>query len=300
MAKLPAYLKKGDWVAVVCPAGFVPGALHEALELLESWGLQVLMGESVTSRYHQFAGDDALRTQDMQWALDHPEVRAVFAARGGYGTVRIIDQLDFSRFELHPKWVVGFSDITVLHSHIHALFGIPTLHGQMPMTIPDASSKSLQSLQALLFGKDLSYQVDPHALNRNGTAEGVWIGGNLSLLVSLVGSPSDMDFRDKILFIEDVGEQLYALDRMLWMLYRAGKLAHLKGLVVGSFTQLKDHEHNPFGKSYEEIIFEKVQSYTYPVCFGFPAGHISENLALKLGVSITLKVEANGTEVRYL
>jgi muramoyltetrapeptide carboxypeptidase len=300
MSKLPAHLKKGDWVAVVCPAGFVPGMLHEALELLESWGLQVLMGESVSARHNQFAGDDTLRAKDLQWALDHPEVRAVFAARGGYGTVRIIDQLNFSRFEWSPKWIVGFSDITVLHSHVQALFQISTIHGQMPMTIPEASSLSLKSLQGLLFGTGWQYHVQPQSLNRLGEAEGILVGGNLSLLVSLVGSISDIDYQDKVLFLEDVGEYHYALDRMLWMLYRAGKLAKLKGLIVGSFTHLKDNEQVSFGQSYREIIMDRVKEYDYPVCFGLSAGHQSDNLALQLGVPIRLQVSESGTDISYI
>lgn len=285
----PPVLKRGDKIAITCPAKKLPHTINDAVKLLESWDLEVVLGETVTASYHQFAGDDATRAKDFQRFLDDDSIKAIIAARGGYGTIRIIDKLNFSNFVKYPKWIVGFSDITVLHSHIHANFNIPTIHGQMPLTIPDGTKPSLSSLKDALFGKELNYKIKPSLINREGKATGVLIGGNLTLLMMMAGSVSEMDYTDKILFIEDVGEYLYSLDRMLWNLKRAGKLEKIKGLVVGSFTDLKDNDI-PFGQNAEEIIASHVQEYNYPVCFNFPAGHIADNHALLLGKIATLDV----------
>ncbi len=298
--KIPEFLKAGDLVAIVCPASFVSDGVTDALELLTGWGLRVLQGETLQAKHHQFAGDDQLRIKDFQAALDNPEVKAIFAARGGYGTVRIIDHLDFSGFAQNPKWLVGFSDITVLHSHIQSKYGIPTIHGQMPFTLPDATRISLETLRALLF--DLSpvqYQYPSGDRSRQGTGQGILIGGNLAVLCSVAGSESDPDFRGKILFLEDVGEYYYAVDRMLWMLKRAGKLAELSGLIIGGFTAMKDGSV-PFGSSIEEIVMEKVSEYRYPVAFDFPAGHIENNQALCFGAKVSLSVDENRVTLSYL
>jgi muramoyltetrapeptide carboxypeptidase len=286
----PQFLKKGDKVAITCPAKKLFGDINDAVSLLESWGLEVVLGETVTASHHQYAGTDALRRNDMQRFLDDSSIKAIFAARGGYGTVRIIDDLNFERFEKQPKWIIGFSDITILHSHIFKNCGVQTIHGQMPLNIPDGTRPSLESLRGALFGQPLNYKVEPHPNNKTGFARAPLIGGNLTLLVMLSQSVSDIDYAGKILFIEDVGEYLYAVDRMLWQLKRAGKLAVLKGLVIGGFTDLKDSE-TPFGSSIEDIVFEHVSEYDYPVCFGFPAGHIPDNHALILGKYVTLSVE---------
>ncbi|MEO6632308.1 MAG: LD-carboxypeptidase, partial [Mucilaginibacter sp.] len=226
----PPFLKKGDKIAITCPAKKLPNPMTDAIALLQSWGLQVILGDTVNASYHQFAGDDAFRAKDFQRFIDDDSIKAIIAARGGYGTVRMIDMVDFSRFATHPKWVVGFSDITLLHAHLFANFNAPSIHGQMPMTIPDGSVRSLDTLRKALFGEPLSYDLKPNILNRHGESEGVLIGGNLSLLLSLSGSVSDMDYTGKILFIEDVSEYLYSIDRMLRSLKRAGKLAKLKGI----------------------------------------------------------------------
>lgn len=295
---LPPFLKKGDKIAITCPAKKLPNPMTDAIKLLESWGLEVVLGDTVNASYHQFAGNDAFRAKDLQRFIDDDSIKAIIAARGGYGTVRMIDMVDFSRFAEHPKWVVGFSDITLLHSHLFANFNAPSIHGQMPMTIPDASARSLDTLRKALFGEELSYQLSPNPLNRHGLGEGMLIGGNLSLLISLAGSISDVDYSGKILFIEDVSEYLYSIDRMLRALKRAGKLSHLKGLIVGGFTDAKDNDI-PFGQTVPEIVMDVVAAYDYPVCFDFPAGHVPDNCSLVLGQQLSLSVTAAGATISY-
>lgn len=296
---IPPYLRKGDTVGITCPAKKLPHEITDAIRLLESWGLNVLLGETVYAECHQYAGNDALRAKDFQRFLDDHSVKAIFAARGGYGTIRIIDEIDFSGFALHPKWIIGFSDITVLHSHLYACYAAQTIHGQMPLTIPDGTKDSLSTLRKALFNETLDYNYQTVAINRPGEAEGVLIGGNLTLLMTLAGSVSDLDYSDKILFIEDVGEYLYSIDRMMWHLKRAGKLAKLRGLLVGGFTELKDNDI-PFGKTADEIIQEHVSEYDYPVCYEFPAGHIENNHALILGKRVNLRADKQNVHVTYL
>lgn len=293
-SKIPPSLKKGDKIAITCPAKKLPAPMTDAIKLLESWGLEVILGETLDLSYHQFAGDDEERADDMQRFIDDDSIKAIIAARGGYGTIRMIDRVDFSRFAINPKWLVGFSDITVLHTHLFANFGAQTIHGQMPVNIPDASAHSLETLRRALFGEELSYRFNSHALNRTGESSGILIGGNLSLLIAVSGSVSDPDYTGKILFIEDVGEYLYSIDRMMRNLKRAGKLKKLAGLVVGGFTDVKDNDI-PFGQTVSEIIMEVVKDYDYPVCFDFPAGHIPDNCSLIFGKTIDLQI--NGDEV---
>jgi len=293
------HLKKGDKIAITCPAKKLPKPMDDAVALLKSWGLEVVIGETVNASYHQFAGDDELRASDLQRFIDDDSIKAIVAARGGYGTVRIIDKIDFSRFASHPKWIVGFSDITVLHSHLFANCQAQTIHGQMPVNIPDASKYSLDTLRKALFGEELSYRFNSHDLNRAGKAAAVLIGGNLSLLVAVLGSASDYNYDGKILFIEDVGEYLYSIDRMIRALDRAGKLKKLAGLIVGGFTDMKDNDI-PFGQTVPEIIMEVVKNYNYPVCFDFPAGHIPDNHSLILGRKINLSISQGFTETNQL
>ena len=295
----PPYLKKGDKIAITCPAKKLPAPMTDAVELLTSWGLEVILGETVGASYHQFAGDDDLRAADMQRFVNDDSIKAIIAARGGYGTIRMVDKVDFSRLNTNPKWLVGFSDITILHTHLHNNYNIQTIHGQMPVNIPDASAKSLESLRMALFGEEISYKHHTHELNRSGEAEGVLIGGNLSLLVAVSGSVSDMDYAGKILFIEDVGEYLYAIDRMVRSLDRAGKLKKLAGLIVGGFSEVKDNEI-PFGQTVPEIIMDIVKTYDYPVCFDFPAGHVPDNRSLILGRKIKIIVANEGANITYL
>jgi len=272
--------------------------MDDAVALLQSWGLEVVLGETIGASYHQFAGDDELRARDLQRFIDDDSIKAIIAARGGYGTIRIIDQVDFSRFSTNPKWLVGFSDITVIHAHLFANYNAQTIHGQMPVNIPDASAHSLATLRKALFGEDISYSFTSHALNIAGSSKGILIGGNLSLLVAVTGSVSDYNYDGKILFIEDVGEYLYSIDRMIRTLDRAGKLKNLAGLIVGGFTEVKDNDI-PFGQTVPEIIMEVVKDYGYPVCFDFPAGHIPDNQSLILGRTLNLTVHEKHVEATY-
>ena len=294
----PPYLKKGDKVAITCPAKKLPKSMDDAIALLNSWGLEVVLGETVTADFNQFAGTDELRAKDLSRFLADKNIKAIFAARGGYGTIRIIDDVDFSSIKEAPKWLVGFSDITVLHAHLFSVFGLQTIHGQMPLTIPDGTSASLQTLRKALFGEDFGYHFSAEKLNRTGDAQGVLVGGNLALLVAVSGSVSDLDYDGKILFLEDVGEYLYNIDRMMRTLKRAGKLKNLAGLIVGSFTELKDNDI-PFGQTAEEIIFDVVKEYNYPVCFNFPAGHIANNQALIFGKTLNLAVQKQHVTATY-
>jgi muramoyltetrapeptide carboxypeptidase len=293
------YLQKGDRVAIVCPAKKLPKPMDDAVALLQSWGLEVVLGQTVNAEHHQFAGNDQLRAQDLQHYINDDSIKAIFAARGGYGTVRIIDLVDFSRLNTHPKWVIGFSDITVLHAHLFQNFDLCTVHGQMPINIPDGTAASVETLRKALFGETITYSIAPQPLNRFGSAKGTLIGGNVAILQSVAGSLSDYRYDGKILFIEDVGEYLYNIDRMMYMLKRAGKLANLAGLIVGGFTDVKDNDI-PFGQTAYEIIRSLVEEYDYPVCFDFPAGHVADNWAMVFGKEVQLKVDRNKSELIFI
>jgi muramoyltetrapeptide carboxypeptidase len=295
---LPPSLKKGDKIAITCPAKKLPAPMTDAIKLLQSWGLEVVLGETIDASYHQFAGDDDLRARDLQRFIDDDSIKAIIAARGGYGTVRMIDKVNFSKFAQNPKWLVGFSDITVLHTHLFANYGAQTIHGQMPVTIPDASARSLETLRKALFGEELNYQFTSHALNRSGQSSGILVGGNLSLLVAVSGSVSDLDYAGKILFIEDVDEYLYSIDRMMRNLKRANKLKNLAGLIVGGFSEVKDN-NIPFGQTVPQIIMDVVQEYKYPICFDFPAGHIPDNCSLIFGKNVNLSVNNEDVVVAF-
>ena len=287
---IPPYLKQGDKIALISTARKISrNELQEAIECIESWGLEVILGENLFNNHHQFSGKDDERTKDLQSMLDNPEVKAILCVRGGYGTVRIIDDIDFSHFLKNPKWLTGFSDITVLHSHINKL-NVASLHSTMPISFSTNTSESIKSLKDALFGKHLSIEIDLHPFNKFGEVKGQIVGGNLSILYSLIGSSSDLNTDGKILFIEDLDEYLYHIDRMMMNLKRSGKLSNLKGLIVGGMTKMNDNAI-PFGKDAESIIKDMVSEYNYPVCFGFPAGHIKDNRALKMGVIAELKVD---------
>lgn len=285
----PPYLKKGNKIGIVAPARKISKEeIQLAVDTFEKWGLKVVLGKNIFGSNHQYSGTDDQRAQDLQEMLDDSSIRAVISARGGYGTLRIIDKLDFKKFKEAPKWVIGYSDITVLHSHIHQNFEIETLHATMPINF-HKDEESVDSLKRVLFGEKPSYKINPHPLNRKGMAEGVLVGGNLSLLYALKGSKSGISTSGKVLFIEDLDEYLYHIDRMMISLKRAGKLSHLNGLVVGGMTDMKDNQ-TPFGKTAEEIIIDAVKEFDYPVCFGFPAGHQPKNLALPFGRRANLSV----------
>ena len=293
MVKIPPYLQPGQTIALVCPAGYM--AIEKAqtcIEVLQQWGYKVRVGTTVGSHSENyFSGSDEERLINFQQILDDDAVHAVLCARGGYGVSRIIDHIDFKKFRKHPKWIIGFSDITVLHSHIHSNYGIATLHAPMAGAFNDEGYKGefVLSLKDVLEGKKSRYEVPVHELNQKGEAIGELVGGNLALLAHLIGTPSDIKTKGKILFLEDVGEYLYSIDRMLRQLKRSGKLEKLAGLVVGGFTDTKDTER-PFGQTVYDIVHSIVKEYDYPICYNFPVGHGKQNYALKVGVGYKLKV----------
>jgi muramoyltetrapeptide carboxypeptidase len=295
----PPYLKKGDKIAIVCPAKKLPKPIDGAIEILKAWGLDVVIGKTVSADYHQFAGNDSVRTADLQTFLNDSDIKAIIAGRGGYGTIRIIDELDFSAFEADPKWLIGFSDITVLLSHTLAKLKTQSIHAQMPYTFEESTPEALESLRKLLFGEDVKYRYESTFINKVGSSQGILVGGNLTLLIAVEGSESEMDFDDKILFIEDVGEHEYSIDRMMRILKRKGKLNKLKGLIVGAFNELGE-EKIPFGQTPEELIYELVKEYDYPVCFNFPTGHINDNRAMILGAKVSLQVNKHEVEFNYI
>lgn len=285
---IPTSLSSGDKVGIVATARKVSiEESNPAIYILDSWGFKPIIGKTIGKAENQFAGNDLDRIQDLQQMLDDPDIKAIICARGGYGTVRIIDQLDFNNFIKHPKWICGFSDVTVLHSHINMNFNTATIHSPMCFNFPNAIE--LNTLKKALFGEELSYHIPPRSLNKKGNAEGELTGGNLSILYSLIGSQSDINTEGKILFIEDLDEYLYHIDRMMMNLKRSGKLHNLKGLIVGGMTDMKDNQV-PFGKTAEEIILDAVKEYNYPVCFGFPAGHMENNSALIMGGMVSMEV----------
>ena len=295
----PNLIQKGDTIgilALACKVNFE--ILKPAIKLMEKiWGLKVILGESLTSEYHQFAGDDTVRANDFQMMLDNPEIKAIFSARGGYGSSRLLDSIDFTAFQKQPKWVVGFSDITAVHCHIHTLH-IESLHATMPkLFLQEGGKESLERLRKILFGEDVNYKIEPHKLNRLGVGEGQIIGGNLAILTHVIGSKSDINYDGKILFLEDINEYLYNIDRMMIQLKRSGKLQNLAGLIVGSFSDNQDNDV-PFGKTANEIIQEAVADYDFPVCYGFPVGHEVNNWAMPCGREMSLLVEEYGVSLK--
>lgn len=288
----PLYLQKGDKIGIVAPARSITfEEVHPTLRLLRKWSWEPILGTNIFKRDNQFAGNDDQRLADFQQMLDDPSIRAILCARGGYGTVRIIDRIDFSRFRVDPKWIVGYSDITVLHAHIQKHYRTETLHAIMPVNIPSEEAKddSLETLRNALSGAAIHYHMKNGAHSREGNAEGELTGGNLSILYSLMGTPSEPETDGKILFLEDVDEYLYHIDRMIMNLKRAGKLAGLKGLIIGGMDRMRDNDI-PFGKTAQEIIWEAIGEYSYPVCMDFPAGHGAGNLALIFGRNVALRV----------
>ena len=295
----PHFLNPGDTIGVVSTARKISTPeLQPLLHLIESWGLKYILGETINAESNQFAGDDSDRFKDFQNMLDDSKVKAIWCARGGYGTVRIIDRLDFSKFKKNPKWIVGYSDVTVLHSHIHN-FGIETLHANMAIDIDTKTQETRDSIKKVLFGRDYEIaEASDNLLNRYGEAKGELVGGNLSLLYSLIGSPSELKTRGKILFIEDLDEMLYHIDRMMQNLKRNGLLKNIAGLIVGGMSDMKDN-NTPFGKTVEEIVKEAVSEYNYPVYFNFPAGHIQDNRALVMGRTVNLEVSNDAVCLKF-
>ena len=306
--RIPPYLQAGDTIGITAPAGYIEmKTLEPALQRLDDWGFKVQLGKSVGTGQFSFSASDKIRKEDFQSMLDQPEIKAILCARGGYGAVRIIDDIDFSRFSKHPKWIIGFSDITVFHAHINSKLRIATLHSKMCNSFPsdwnladDLRKATINSIYDCLTGKRMQYQAESSVMNKPGTAVGEIVGGNLRTIETLAGTASDYDTTDKILFVEDTGEYLYSIDRMFWNLKRSGKLSRLKGLIVGGFKEKKEEPDERFGKTLEEIVLEKTKAYDYPVCFNFPVGHQVNNFALKCGVVHRLEVQNSKTILTQL
>lgn len=299
----PDYLQEGDSIAIVAPAGILKNKrdlINQAKQLAESWGLKVVMGEHVFNQNNHFAGTDEERAEDFQKALDNPNIKAIWSARGGYGSVRILDQLNFSMFKKHPKWVIGYSDVTALHNHIHNL-GFETLHAMMGTSMlfdPEKTKESKETLRKALFGESLTYELEDSKYNVEGSVEGELIGGNLTILVTMLGSKSQLNTDGKILFIEEIGEYKYHIDRMLQSLKRAGYFDNLKGLIVGDMTNIKKNT-TVWGTSIEQLILDATSEYDFPVLFGFPAGHEPDNRALIFGRTIELNTMGAPPKVTF-
>lgn len=287
----PAFLKEGDTIGILAPARRVSEEeIAPAIELFQTWGLRVKTSPRLYGSCQQFSGSDAQRAEDMQAIIEDPAIRAIICARGGYGVARMVDLVDWSPLLSDPKWIAGFSDITVMHAHLQKNYSLETLHATMPLSFPDnVGTDTFDSLHDALFGHLQAYRVDAHPLNRNGKASGILTGGNLSVLYSILDSPSDVSWQDKILFLEDLDEYLYHIDRMMLNLMRSGRLAGIRALVVGGMTEMRDNAV-PFGYTAEEIIREKMENISVPLVFGFPAGHTARNLALYLGRNVNLSV----------
>lgn len=296
----PPYLKAGDTVGIVAPARKIDQSeIENFLKLLKEWGLKWRLGKNLLGKHFIFSGTDEERAADMQAMIGNEEIRAIFCARGGYGSVRTLQHVDFSSFERDPKWLIGYSDITVFHSYINKFTGVESLHGLMPFSLrKNADKESVRSLRSALFGENINYHLPPHELNIEGEAEGVLIGGNLSILNSLNGTILFPDLKNKILFIEEVDEYLYNIDRMMMNLSLSGVLNRIKALLVGNFTGIKDNE-DPFGKNEYEIIHEISDHYNIPVCFNMPSGHDYRNKTLIFGRKLQLKVEENHSSLIF-
>ncbi|MCX2574350.1 S66 peptidase family protein [Pedobacter sandarakinus] len=303
--KIPPYLQPGDTIGITSPAGYITLAqIQSSVIEMERWGFKVKIGETIGKKDFTYGGTDDERLKDFQSMLDDPNITAIMCARGGYGFVRIIDRLNFENFARRPKWIIGFSDITVLHCHLSANHHVASIHSKMCNSFPDdwenadqTQMETILSIKNALTGTALGYNAPPNINNRTGKSSGILVGGNLSIIETLAGSVSDLDTAHKILFIEDTGEYLYSIDRMLWNLKRSGKLSNLKGLIVGGFKVKPDDVGEEFGKDIYEIVNEKVQDYQYPVAFDFPVGHQRNNFALRCGTAHSLLVDESGTKL---
>lgn len=302
----PPYLKPGDTIAITCPAGYISfDDIQPAVKQMESWGFKVRLGNTVGKRDFTFGGTDEERARDLQILMDDPGVKAIMCARGGYGVARIIDKLSFTRLRERPKWIIGFSDITALHLHINRNYPIVSIHSKMCNSFPKdwntaepIVQETILSIRDALTGTKMKYKAETDEHNRTGIGEGILIGGNLSIIQNLMGTSSEISTSGKILFLEEVGEYLYSLDRMMMNLKRAGKLDKLTGLVIGGFNKIKtDDPGEEFGRSVYDIVMEKVRAYKYPVCFNFPVGHQKNNYALKCGAVHVLTVRKDVVEL---
>lgn len=299
MWQAPEHLKKGDTIGIVSTARKISlEDLSVAINVFESWGLNVKTGKTIGAEFHQFAGKDELRANDFNEMLSDNSVKAIICARGGYGTARIINQIDFSSLKRNPKWICGFSDVTVLHNALHNI-GIQSIHSVMPVQAPNTDTSSLETLRKALFGEPLSYEWNHHSLNKIGKTEFVIMGGNLSIIYSLGGTKYDVSTKEKILFIEDLDEYLYHIDRMMYNLKLSDKLSKLKALLVGGMNDMNDNKI-PFGFEAEEIISLACKEYNFPISFGFPAGHISENNAIIFGSKVRLEVNDENSKLSFI
>lgn len=306
----PPYLKKGDTIGITSPSGFIlPYELKPALDQFKNWGLKVHIGTSIGQKDGTFGGTDEARARDFQTLLDNPKIKAILCARGGYGAIRIIDKIDFSKLRTHPKWIIGFSDATVFHIHIATNYQVASLHSKMCNSFPDdwAHAPKLQQQtilsirNALMHTQPMTYHAPFNTKNKQGKAQAEIIGGNLRTIENLSGTMSSIQTAGKILFIEETHEYLYNMDRMLWNLQRSGKLSNLKGLIVGAM--IRQQQRNPqdeLNRSIYDLVLEKTKSYAYPICFDFPVGHIVDNFALKCGINHQLNVGPKGTKLQEL
>jgi muramoyltetrapeptide carboxypeptidase len=306
--KIPSYLLPGDTIGITCPAGYITQAeIDPSIVQMKSWGFNVVIGKTVGAKDFTFGGTDEERLTDLQQMVDDPTIKAIMCARGGYGAIRIIDRLDFSKFKSSPKWLIGFSDITILHCHINNNYHIASIHSKMCNSFPSdwalaepIQIETINSIQQALKGEKMKYSTTYNTSNKMGIAEGELIGGNLRCIENLAGSKSEIQTDGKILFVEDTGEYLYSIDRMFYNLKRSGKLDKLKGLIIGGFKIKPDDPGAEFGKTLIEIVLEKVKGFEYPICFDFPVGHQRANFALKCGVKHRLEVWESGTVLKEI
>jgi muramoyltetrapeptide carboxypeptidase len=291
---IPPFLKAGDKVGILSTSNFTEQKyIDELVKILKEWKLEPVLGKTIGPRHGSFAGPDKLRQQDLQEMLNNPEIKAILETMGGYGIVRVIDQVKFDKFKYSPKWLVGYSDTTFLHCHVQGMLSTATIHGTMAADLEGGYfEQSWETLRKALFGEKLEYHIKPHELNREGKAEATLVGGTISILCNSKGTMSDVNTNGKILFMEDVGEPHYRLDSYLMSLKCAGKFKYVKGLLVGKLVDIKEDDP-PFGKSPEEIVLDVVKEYDFPVCFGFQAGHEGANKALIFGANVTLQLDKN-------
>jgi muramoyltetrapeptide carboxypeptidase len=299
----PNYLNEGDSIVILAPAGILiqrEKIINQAKELAESWGLKVIISEHVFNQNNHFSGTDEERASDFQKALDNPSIKAIWCARGGYGSGRILDKLDYSKFKESPKWIVGYSDITAFHSHIQNL-GFQTIHAMMATSLsfnPEETEQSIETFRKALFGEELSYKISSSEYNKIGEAEGILVGGNLSILQNMLGSVSQLNTDGSILFIEEIGEYKYHIDRMLRGLKRAGYFDNCKGLIIGGMSNIKKNT-TPWGSSIEQLILDVIEEFDFPVLFNFPAGHETDNRALIFGKSIKMNIKSTTSEIIF-
>lgn len=297
----PSPLKIGDCIGIIAPARKVlQQEIHPAIKFLTAKGFMVKTSPHLYTSFHQFAGTEEQRANDFMEMIEDKSVKAILCARGGYGSIRLLDYMNFRKLQQNPKWIVGYSDITVFHGLLNGWYGLETIHGPMPFNFPSdgTGNESLDCLIKVLMGENPQYTVKPHPSNKLGKAEGVLVGGNLSILNSLSGTDADINPQGKILFIEDLDEYLYHIDRMMMNLKHSGKLKGIAGLVIGGLTEMKDN-HIPFGFTPHEIVTNAIKEYNFPVCFDFPAGHVDPNLSLIMGRKVQLDVKSNGVTLTF-